>query len=198
MPSGLPAGSPTILNGMVWRGVLSMRRSLRFKTRALPAAILATSVALSVAFLPLGIERLLQRRKAKPIKVVAPPDAVREAPPGQVCRAPDAISTRFVSDLRLIAASTGSAWGETRAELQIPHADSTMVLLLADERTCRAVLSAFNTTLAGEWPSGPPASLYVAKVGEAYVGMVPGPPDGSVLVHTVVSSRFEVLSKFAK
>ena len=175
-----------------------MRRSVRFKLGALPAAILATSVALSVAFLPLVIDGLRARRNAKPIKIVAAPDAVGEAPPGHACRPPDAISTRFVSDLRLIAASTDSAWGETRAELQIPHADSTTVLLLADARICRAVLSAFNTTLAGEWPARPPASLYVAKVGEAYVGMVPGPPDGSVLVHTVVSSRFEVLSKFAK
>jgi len=177
---------------------VSEPQSLRHTYGSLAMALLATVVALSVAFLPLGIEKLLSRRTAKPVKVVAAPDGMSEAPPGQVCRAPDAISTRFVSDLRLIAASTDSAWGETRAELQIPHADSTTVLLLADERTCRAVLSAFNTTLAGEWPARPPASLYVARVGEAYVGMVPGPPDGSVLVHTVVSSRFKVLSKFAK
>ena len=175
-----------------------MGRLFRSKPGALPTAILATVIALTVALLPLGIEKLLSRRSAKAIQVVATPDSSTDPPSGHVCRPPDARSTRFLADLRAIAASTDSAWSDTRGVLQIPHTDSAAVTLVDDEPTCRGVLSAFNTTLPGEWPARPPANLYVAKIGDAYVGMVPGPPDGSVLVHTVVSARFEVLSKFAK
>ena len=175
-----------------------MERLLRFKRGGLTTTILATVIALSVAFLPLGVEKLLSRRSARPIQIISTPDSLNDPHGGQACRPPDARSTQFLSDLRTIAASTDSAWNDTRAELQIPHTDSAAVTLIEHEPTCRGVLSAFNTTLAGEWPARPPASLYVAKVGDAYVGMVPGPPHGSVLVHTVVSAKFEVLSKFAK
>ena len=164
----------------------------------MPMAVLATVIALSVAFLPLAIEKLLSRRSAKPIEVVASTDTLTEAPTGQVCRPPDARSIRFLADLRGIAGSTDAAWRDTRAELQIPDTDSNTVALVDDEQLCRGALSAFNTTLGGEWPARPPRSAYVAKVGDTFVAMVPGPPDGSVLVHTVVSSNFEVLSKFAK
>ena len=175
-----------------------MERLIGFKGGALTTAILATVIALSVALLPLGVEKLLSRRSAKAIQIITTPDSLTHPPGAHVCRPSDSRSMRFLSDLRTIAASTDSAWNDTRGELKIPHTDSTAVTLIEDEPTCRGVLSAFNTTLAGEWPARPPASLYVAKVGDAYVGMVPGPPDGSVLVHTVVSARFEVLSKFAK
>jgi hypothetical protein len=175
-----------------------VRELLGVTRGSLPTAILATVIALSVAFLPLAVEKFLSRRSAKAIQIIASPDSLTDPPSGQVCRPPDSPSIRFLSDLRTIAASTDSAWNDTRGELHIPHTDSTSVTLIADEPTCRGVLSAFNTTLAGEWPARPPSSLYVAKVGNTYVGMVPGPPDGSVLVHTVVSARFEVLSKFAK
>jgi len=175
-----------------------MHRLLRASFGAFPTGVLAAVIGISVAFLPLVIEKLLSRRSAKPIEVVASTDTLTEAPDGHVCRPADARSTRFVADLRIIAGSTGSAWRDTRAELQIPHTDSTTVALVADEKLCRGALSAFNTTLGGEWPARPPRSVYLAKVGDTYVAMVPGPPDGSVLVHTVVSSNFEVLSKFAK
>lgn len=157
----------------------------------------AAVVALAVALAPLAIDTVRARRSARPIQVVASPGASRDSALGPACRPPDDTSAQFVSDTRHMAASTDSAWSATRTELQIPRVDSTAIVLVADDETCRQVLGAFVTTLSG-WPSSLPGSLYVAKAGTVYVGMVPVPPDGSIWTYVVTSSRFNVLSAYAK
>ena len=152
-------------------------------------------VALSIAFLPFGIEKLRERRAAPAISVVA---SSGDTDDGQPCRGSDSTSARFVSDTRLLASATDSAWIAMREELEIPHVDSNVVSLVEDEETCRSVLSAFNATLPESWPAGAPRSLYVVKAGTVYVGMVPRSRDGSVDVYAVTDARFEVLSKFAR
>jgi hypothetical protein len=156
-------------------------------------AILATCIALAVAFLPVAIEKVRARRSARPIQVVATPDAG-----GPACRRPDDTSALFISDVRLIAASPDSAWISLRAELSVPHVESGAVALVTDDEICRSVLAAFNTTIGSDQPMPAPTSLYVAKVGAVYVAMVPAPPDGSVLVHAVISPQFAVLSQYAR
>ena len=162
------------------------------------AGLGSLAIALVVGFLPLAIEKLRARRSARPIQVVASPHTETGAVPGRACRIADSTGTRFLSDARLIAAATDSAWQSMRAELQVPHVDSAGVVLVSDDPVCRRVVSAFNTTLPESWATSPPTSLYVTRVGNIYIAMVPAPPDGSVGVYAVVDDRYDVLSKFAK
>ncbi|HEX6049071.1 MAG TPA: hypothetical protein VFZ21_07380 [Gemmatimonadaceae bacterium] len=162
---------------------------------AFAKGLVSLAIALSIAFLPFGIEKLRERRAAPAISVVASPG---ETDDGQPCRGADSTSARLISDTRLLASATDSAWTAMREELEIPHVDSSVVSLVQDDEICRSVLSAFNSTLPDSWPAGPPTHLYVVKAGTVYVGMVPRSPDGSVDVYAVTDARFEVLSKFAR
>ncbi len=168
---------------------------MTFFHSAFAKGLASLAIALSIAFLPFGIEKLRARRAAPPISVVA---SSGDTDDGQACRGADSTSARFISDTRLLASATDSAWTAMRVELEIPHVDSNVVSLVQDEETCRGVLSAFNATLPESWPAGAPTSLYVVKAGTVYVGMVPRSPDGSVDVYAVTDVQFEVLSKFAR
>jgi hypothetical protein len=158
-------------------------------------ATASLAIALFVGFLPFGIEKLRARRSAKAIEVVASAAATDSGPP---CRAPDSTSAQLIADTRLLAGAPDSAWRATREELEIPQVDPSAVMLVREDRICRSVLSAFNATLPETWPTRPPASLYVLKVGDVYIGMAPRPPGGSVDVYAVTDASFDVLSKFAR
>lgn len=168
---------------------------MSFLHSAFAKGLASLAVALSIAFLPFGIEKLRARRAAAPISVVG---SSGDTDDGQPCRGADSTSARFVSDTRLLASAMDSAWTAMREELEIPHVDSSVVSLVEDDGICRNVLSAFNATLPESWPAGAPTSLYVVKAGTVYVGMVPRSPDGSVDVYAVTDTQFEVLSKFAR
>jgi hypothetical protein len=157
-------------------------------------ATVSLAAALFVGFLPFAIGKFRERRAAKPNQVVASPGGT----PGQACRASDSTSARLIADTRQIASAPDSAWTAMRAELEIPRVDSNLVVLVREDGICRSVLSAFNSTLPATWPTHPPTSLYVAKVGTVYVGMIPALTGQGVDVYTVTDARFDILSKFAK
>lgn len=160
----------------------------------LASALSAVAIALAVSFAPWAIDEYRARRSAPAIRVVA---SQGESAHAQACRAPDDTSARFISGTRRMAAASDSAWVALRAELQLPRAESSAVVLLGDDATCRRVLDAFHSAMS-TWPSDRPTSLYVAEVGATYVGMVPVPPDGSTWAYVVASTQFDVLSAFAK
>jgi hypothetical protein len=55
----------------------SAATSLETRLASLPMAILAIIIALSVAFLPLAINKLRERRSAAPIEITAEPDSTK-------------------------------------------------------------------------------------------------------------------------
>jgi hypothetical protein len=183
------------------RDVFSVDPPLGERWGPVPMAVVAVCIALGVAFLPRGVEKVLARRSATPIRIAAstgtPADSAAGAG-GRVCRGPDDRSERFLSDTRLIAVSTDSAWNALRVELEIPPVVSSAVGLVSDEVICRRVRDAIDAARTGDEPSPAPESLYVARAGRVFIAMAPSPQDSTLLVHTVLSDRYTVLSKYAK
>ena len=52
-------------------------KSLEIRLASPPMAILALVIALAVAFLPFAIDKLRERRSARPIEIIAEPDSAK-------------------------------------------------------------------------------------------------------------------------
>src|SRR5688572_14779233 len=169
-----------------------MHRTFRARRWSLPAAILAIVIALSVAFLPFAIDELRARRSAKAIRIVASEDTAPASAGNNACRPPDETSAAFIADTRRLATNTDSASSRARAELPIPRADSSSVVLVSQDEVCRKVVSAFNASLPADWSAPPPTSAYVAAVGPMYLALVPLRPGGTTHAYAVVDSVFRV------
>ncbi len=115
----------------------------------------------------------------------------------QTCKAADNHSAFMLGDLKFMSSSPDEIESYQRRDLKIPVVDTTTIVLVTNQQVCNKVLAPFLATLPSDWPSPLPSSLYVAKVGTVYVGMVVG-PSGTAHTYAVVDSKYKLLSTYSQ
>lgn len=114
----------------------------------------------------------------------------------QLCKTADDQSAFMIADLKVISSSTEEYQSYQRRDLKIPAADTSTIVLVTNQQTCNKVLATFNASLPAGWPTPLPSSLYVAKVGTVYVGMVLS-ADSTAWRYAVVDSKYKLLAKYS-
>jgi len=115
----------------------------------------------------------------------------------QTCKPADDHSAFMLADLKFMSVSTDETESYQRRDLKIPVVDTATIVLVNNQQTCNKVLNTLVASLAPGWPPPLPVSLYVAKVGTVYVGMVLG-PSNTVHVYAVVDSKYKLLAKYSQ
>ena len=114
----------------------------------------------------------------------------------QACKGADNQSAYLIGELKAVSASAEEYRSYQRRDLKIPVVDTSTIVLVNNQQTCNKVLTTFNSSLPPGWPTPLPSSLYVAKVGSVYVGMVLT-PDSTAWTYAVVDSKYKLLAKYS-
>ena len=167
----------------------------RWWEKPLPMGVSSLAIALAVALLPMAVDEIRARRRAKPIQIIAPQDSPPVPAGTKACRPADDTAARFIADIRELATSPDSVSASWRAVLRIPQTREADVALVTDHEVCRRVLSAFKSVR----PDGsPPSDAYVARVGSVTIGIGPARTTGPTRMHIVMGPRYEVLGSFSR
>ena len=110
------------------------------------------------------------------------------------CIASDSYTAYQVANLRAIATATNPAAIAWRERVHLPAAPDTAVMVVSDSTTCARGLAAYNKAILDTTVS----SLYLIRVGTAYVGSNPKLRVGEFVQLVVFDSSFALQSVYLK
>jgi hypothetical protein len=110
------------------------------------------------------------------------------------CRAADSTSARMVHKWRSLMVATDFSTKQALSRNFVPQVDSSTVVLVTDRTVCSQAMKAYNNVVgAGAKP--PSGSVYVIKVGTAYIVRDPVQRGGEYAADVVLDSSFRVKSQ---
>ena len=128
--------------------------------------------------------------------------AVASLPLGaQSCRTPDAVSARFIEQLRSIATATDSAWAATRAKLGVPAVASAQITLENKDTVCKKAASAYDREVMRlQRTPSQPRRLHLVKVGNYYAALDPAyrAPESEYGTVIFLTSQFAFISSWTQ
>lgn len=119
------------------------------------------------------------------------------APARAQCRAADAGSATLIRSLTRITTATDSVTVQSRRQLAIPAVPASQVTLVTTKTVCSKALQAYAPEVARSDGIVPSSAAYVVKVGTTYVVYDPVERAGEFGLNVVMTSQYQVLSRFA-
>lgn len=107
------------------------------------------------------------------------------------CRSADSTSARMIHKWRSLMVATDFSTQQALSRNFVPQVDSSTVVLVTDKTVCSKAMKAYNNVLgAGAQP--PSGSVYVIKIGSAYIVRDPVQRGGEFAADVVLDSGFRV------